>query len=252
MTKLLFANIIFLFLIIGFIYLLAKFVRPRLRRVYRWKTNLLIAGAYLALLVVSIPLALFLDQGQFFQSRNAQAQGLLAEAPADWSEDGGRRYHIFENEPLERQAGLVENSRQTYAADTPQLRIQTAGGAGYGRIFLERKKNADGLIEVSTYVAPHYARSDASLAVDFTKLVAPPQITWEKGTLKIEDPVKQSFEFRVYNDSFPIWQFKGEKQSHYGGGGSMIFGEKGIVIRIPPGVEVVDGDSGEFTWVSNQ
>lgn len=251
MTNVLFATIIIWVCILASVYFLAKFMRPRLRRVYRWKTNLLIAVAYLALLVVSIPLALFLDQGEFFQSRNAQAQGMLAEAPADWSEDGGR-YHIFENEPLERQAGLVENSRQTYAADTPQLRIQTAGSTGYGRIFLERKKNADGLIEVSTYVAPHYARTDTFKPIDFTKLVAPPQITWEAGVLKIGDPVKQSFEFKMYSDSFPVWQFKEEKQSNHIGGGSMTFGEKGILVRIPPGVEVVDGDSGEFTWVSNQ
>ena len=253
MSKLLFANIIFLFLIIVFIYLLAKFVRPRLRRVYRWKTNLLLAGAYLALLVVFIPLALFVEQGEFFQSRNDQAQGLFTEAPANWSEDG-RRYHIFEDEPLERQAGLVENSRQTYAAATPRLKIKTSGSGGHGRIFLERKKNADGIIEVSTYAASHYVRTDSSApqSFDFTKLVAPPQITWEEGLLKIEDPVKQRFGLKVYGDSFPVRQFKGEKQGYYGGGAAMVFGEKGVVVRIPADMEVVDGDSGEFTWMSNQ
>ncbi|AFL98762.1 hypothetical protein Desde_0292 [Desulfitobacterium dehalogenans ATCC 51507] len=250
MSKLLFANIILLLCIIPFIYFLIKFVHPRLKPVYRWKTNLLISGTYLALLVLSLPLALFLDQGELFLSRNAQAQGLLAEAPDDWSEDG-RRYHILENEPFATQSGLVENSRQTYPAETPQLEIRTAENSGYGRIFLERKKDADGMIEVRTYTAPHYARTDTFQSIDFTKLVPPPEIRWEEGILKIEEPVQQSFVFKFYGNSFIVRQLKRERQGYFGGGGSMSFGEGGIVVRVPADVEVMDGDSGEFTWVSS-
>lgn len=246
MSKSLFSILIFLLVIFAFLYLLNKFVQPRLHRIYKWKTNLLIAGAYLALLILSIPLGVLFDQSEFLQSRNAKDQGLLAEAPSNWSEVS-RGVHIIEDEPLKAQAGLVENSHQTFEITAPQLEIRPGNSSNYGRIFLEQKEKADGIIEVSTYVAPHQTRTDASQFIDFTKMIPPPKINFEEGILRIEAPIRRNLVFKDFSDSFLVNQFKEVRQDYRGG--SMIFGEKVILIRVPSDVEVFEGESGKFNWV---
>ncbi|MEA4900918.1 hypothetical protein [Desulfitobacterium sp.] len=238
-------SLIILIMIILFSFI-KRAVKPRLNRFNQWKSNLLLAGGYLALLILLIPITGLLDKGESFISPNPDKE-LLALTPADWSKDG-QKYHLPADGRFEEQTGLYENSHQTFKAEAPQLKITTAENLGNGQIFLERRGSADGIIEVATYVAPYYASANGAMPLDFTKLIAPPQISLEKGILKIERPIEQSWVFINFNDSFTVRQFKPEAQSA-GGSSMMIQGQQGILVRIPSDLEIVSDDNTRVQWV---
>lgn len=226
--------------------LIKKPMPQRLKRVFKWKTNLFLAGVYLAVLILLVPLALMLDQGGVLGSGSSTGKELLAEAPSNLAGPGWERRVPMDGR-FEEQEGYYKNSSQTFQVEGSQLKIKTDGTSEYGQIFLERKKSADGLIEVSTYVAPHYARSTYSKQIDYTKMVAPPQISLEKEILKIEAPPEQKLVFKEFSATFIVSQFKEGVQNNYGG--MMAFGEKGILIRVPSDLEIVSDDYVQIQWV---
>lgn len=226
--------------------LIKKPMPQRLNRVFKWKNNLLLAGVYLAVLILLVPLALVLDQGGGLGSGSSTGKELLTEAPSNLAGPGWERQVPMDGH-FEELEGYYKNSSQTFQAEGPQLKIKTDGAPEYGQIFLERKDSADGLIEVSTYVAHHYARSNYAKSIDYTKLVAPPQISLEKEILRIEAPPKQKLVFQEFSDSFIVSQFKEGVQNNYGG--MMAFGEKGILIQVPSDLEVVSDNIVQIQWV---
>lgn len=246
MSKSIFLLLLFLFIMIALFYVFKKVIQPSVNRVYKWRGNLLLAGVYLAVLIFLMPITALIDQGESFISQNPDKE-LLALAPENWSENE-RVYPIPGDGHFENLSGMYRNSSQTFTLEVPQLEIRTIEQTGYEMIYLERKESADGVVEVSTYVAPHYARSSWSVPIDFTKLVAPPQISIEKGIMKIKAPMEQNLVFRHFRDNFTVSQFKPEVQNS--GGGFTVHGHKAILIRIPSDVEVFEGDSGKFNWVA--
>lgn len=236
-------------MMIAFFYFMKKAVKPRLNRFNQWKSNLLLAACYLALLILLIPITGLVDQGELFISPNPDKE-LLALTPADWSKDR-QKYHLPADGRFKEQTGLYENSHQIFKSEAPQLKIIAAEDLSNGQIFLERKESADRIIEVTTYAAPQYARANGAMPVDFTKLVAPPQISLEKGILKIERPLEQSWVFINFNDSFAVSQFKPEAQST-DRGSVMLQGQQGILVRIPSDLEIINDDNTRVQWVKQE
>ncbi|AGA67894.1 hypothetical protein Desdi_0347 [Desulfitobacterium dichloroeliminans LMG P-21439] len=233
-----------------------KDINPKLNKRSKWKSNLLTAGVYFGVLVLMALFAAFLNQSEGFQSPNAKGKELLAEAPSDWSA-GGWEYDLPEGGRFEEQDGVYKNGTLTYKVEevnAPQLKISKIGYTGYEQIYLERKASADGIIEVNTYVAPHYVRTVDGRSIDFTKLVAPPRISLEEGTLKIEasatDPSldRQKIVFKNFNDNFTVSQFQPELRNPHESS-AMHMGAGGILIRIPSDLEIFDEDASQFSWV---
>jgi len=131
--------------------------------------------------------------------------------------------------------------------DTNQITLESLADTGYP-IYIERKDSNDKVIEVSSYVAPHYADS-----IDFTRIVSPPRISFEKGILAIEAPSQQNLQYKSLNDSFTVNQFKQKDQNTQRGNFSM-FGGRAVNIRIPKNLEIIHdvGIGGQMTWVNSK
>lgn len=237
-----------LVIVIAFFYFLAKGLWPRVTRRLTWKNNLISAGIYFVLLLLLVPLSALLPQDDFVRSsKDGDKELFITQAPRDWTVDS-KKFHIPPNGRFEEQSGLYQNSSQTFLADTSSITIESSANTGYQPIYIERKDSDDGVIEVSSYVAPHYADS-----IDFTRIVSPPGISFEKGILTIDAPSQQNLQFKSLSDSFTVKQFKQKDQNTQGGSHSM-FGGKAVYIRIPKNLEVIDGagSDGQITWVNTK
>lgn len=241
-------SLFLLVIVIGFFYFLAKGLWPRVTRRLTWKNNLISAGIYFVLLLLLVPLSALLPQDDFVQSSKDGDKGLLiTQAPRDWSVDS-RKYHIPLDGRFEEQSGLYKNSSQTFPADSNSITLESTANTGYQPIYIERKDNDDRKIEVSSYVAPHYADS-----IDFTRIVSPPRIIFEKGILTIEVPSQQNLQFKSLSNSFTVNQFK-QKDQNIREGNSSVFGGKAVYIRIPKNLEIIHdaGSDGQLTWVNSK
>jgi hypothetical protein len=139
--------------------------------------------------------------------------------------------HLPAGENLDNQPGLYRNSSQTFNNDTKKLAFKVSSNSGNHPIFVARKKVDDGKIEVSTYVATQLAGT-----IDFTKLVLPPIITYQNGTLSVES-THQSLNFIECNADFTINQFKNQNMEDRNGL-STNFGEGVIYVRVPKSLEI--------------
>lgn len=241
-------SLFLLVIVIGFFYFLAKGLWPRVTRRLTWKNNLISAGIYFVLLLLLVPLSALLPQDDFVQSsKDGDKELLITQAPRDWSVDS-RKYHIPLDGRFEEQSGLYKNSSQTFPADSNSITLESTANTGYQPIYIERKDSADGKIEVSSYVAPHYADS-----IDFTRIVSPPRISLEKGILTIEAPSQQSLQFKSLSNSFTVNQFM-QKDQNIREGNSSVFGGKAVYIRIPKNLEIIHdaGSDGQLTWVNSK
>jgi len=240
-------SLFLLIIVIAFFYFLAKGLWPRVTRRLTWKNNLISVGIYFVLLLLLVPLSAFLPHDDFVQSsKDGDKELLITQAPLDWSQDS-KKFHIPSDGRFEEQSGLYKNSSQTFQADTNLITLESSAKTGYQPIYIERKDSDDGVIEVSSYVAPHYTDS-----IDFTRIVSPPRISFEKGILTIEAPSQQNLQFKSLSDSFTVNQFK-QKDQNTREGHSSVFGGKAVFIRIPKNLEIHDeGFQGQINWVNNQ
>lgn len=241
-------SLLLLVIVIAFFYLLAKGLWTRITRRLTWKNNLFLAGIYFLILLLLVPLSTLLPKDDFVGSSNDGTKvSILTQAPSNWSFDP-QKYHIPPEGRFDEQSGVYKNSSQTFQAETNQLTLVSAENTGYNLIFLERKDSDDGEIEVSSYVAPHYADS-----VDFTRMVSPPRISFEKGVLTIKPSHQQNLVFKRLRDSFSVNQFKQMEQNTREGNIS-IFGWDAVYIRVPKALKVVqdEGFQGQLTWVNSK
>lgn len=105
----------------------------------------------------------------------------------------------------------------------------------YNQIFIERKEADDGEIEVSTYVPTQIAGD-----IDFTKLVLPPNISFQNGTLSIKTGKQQTLDFKRFNANFTMDQFKLVNMG-FNNGLSPNFGLKVVFIRFPKNLQIEKG-----------
>ena len=237
-------SLFLLVIVIAFLYFMAKGLWPVITRRLTWKNNLIWVGIYFVLLLFLVPVFALLPKHDFVHSSKDGDKELLIQAPRDWSEDSWK-YHIPPDGRFEEQSGLYKNSSQTFQVDTNQITLESLANTGY-LIYIERKDSDDKVIEVSSYVAPHYAD-----AIDFTRMVSPPRISFEKGILTIEAPSQQNLQFKSLNDSFTVNQFK-QKDSNTQRGNFSVFGGKAVYIQIPKNLEIIHdaGVGGQMTWVN--
>lgn len=241
-------SLFFLIIVIAFFYFLAKGLWPRVTRSLTWKINLISAGIYFVLLLLLVPLSALLPKDNFVRSsKDGDKELLITQAPRDWSVDS-KKFHIPIDGHFEEQSGLYKNSSQTFRADTNPITLESSSKTGYNPIYIERKDSDDGKIEVSSYVAPHYTDS-----IDFTRIVSPPGISFEKGILTIDAPSQQNLQFKSLSYGFVVNQFKQKDQKTRESSFS-VFGGKAVYVRIPKNLEVITGAGfdGQITWVNSK
>ncbi len=217
---------------VTFIFFLAKNLRPRLNRLLRWKNNLLFAGAYLALLLLLVPIsAFFLKEGSFQQSVE---KNFMTKSPKEWADDYFYPIPLPPKGNLDNNPEIYRNSSQKFKLNSSTLTLESSPSSEYNQILIERKDTDDGEVEVNTYIAPFYAGS-----IEFTKMVLPPKISLVDGIMSFQAPVNQILEFKRFNSDFTVNQFKQDNQNTREMS-SAHFGWKAIYLRVPQNLEIIN------------
>jgi len=233
MNTILFPSLIFL-IIVAIIFVGPK-VRSIIGSVLTWRRNLILAGVYLGILILLVPMLYMLPNNDFtklMEDRNQAEKTISQNSFTD----------LNNNLPLvgdfDQQNGLYKNSSHTFKVDTTKLAvIVDERMTGDYQIFVERKSVDDEEIEISTFVT---TQPPLKGSLDFTKLISPPTITFQKDTLSLMSASRQTVDFTQFNADFTVDQFK----KHNYGGASANFGQNVIYIRVPKSLEL---DKGKYS-----
>lgn len=189
--------LIFLIIVIGSIILLStQAIRPWMSRRSSWKRNVLWARIYLAILFTLLPIHYLLPRQGFMQSSGDNSQTVLI-SPTDILES----FSSVENPGQVK--GVYKNGTQTFKVDTNNITFDVSAIPGSYQIFVKRKNNDDGEIEVNSYIADRFVGK-----INYEKGVLPPIISLKNGRLFINPPERQNLEFKVFMADFTIDQFK--------------------------------------------
>lgn len=221
MNTILFPSLLFLIVVV------IVFIGPKIRSiigsVITWRRSFIVAGIYLGILILTVPIFYMLPKEGLnkLENRN-QAETISQNAIDDLFN------HIPLKGDLDKQPGLYRNGNYTFKVDTKKLAFNGSANAN-NQIFVERKNVDGGEIEVSTYAETHTVGN-----VDFTKLILPPVISYKNGMLSINSANQQQLDFKQFNSDFTVAQFKNLTLGA-GNGVSSSFGLgwKIIYIRIP-------------------
>ncbi|MDR3601507.1 MAG: hypothetical protein P4L49_13680 [Desulfosporosinus sp.] len=194
-----------------------------------WRRGFISAGIYLGILIILVPILYLLPDEGFIKLNEAKNQAETETKPQtiinDWY-----NYLPFVGD-LEKQKGLSKNSSHTFKVDAEELAFNGSSNINI-QIFVERKDVDDGEIEVDTY-----STTQSIETIDFTKLVLPPVISYENGTLSFKSANRQNFDFKYFKPDFTVAQFDNPKMGIENGTSSS-FGWNIIYIRVPKSLKI--------------
>ena len=221
--------VVWLLFILAIIVIVAA-IKPKTSAfVISWKRSLLIAGLYLAGLILLVPILYLLPNKDFIKlHENANKTEALSQYNA------GDLYYNSAKGNIDEQQGFYKNSSVTFKIYKKTLRFKASNNTGYNQIFIERKGVDDGKIEVNTYVATHFIED-----IDITKQISPPNISFKDGILTIKTE-RQSLGFKRFNLDFTLKQFK-PAYIENNRGMSTNFGGRVVYIRVPKSLEIDKG-----------
>ena len=198
-----------------------------------WKGSFILTGLYLGVLILMVPLLTVLPDNNYIKLIENSDHDLEFTLSQDIFRDVDFVNHLTE-ESLNKHQGFYKISTQTFKANTNKLLflLDDSFINGHYRIFVEQKDVDDGEIGVSTYATTQLAGG-----IDFTKLMLPPAISFQKGTLYFKSPSRQSLEFKQFKNDFTLDQFKLQNYRN-SMGMSVNLGGKVIYIHIPKSLEI--------------
>lgn len=218
-------NIISLPSLLLFTALVIVVIAPKLRSkvgsLITWKRTMILAGLYLGILIISVPiLHLLPDKGSFKLVE-------ISKEAINWA--------TFEGD-FDKQPGLHKNSSHIYKVDNNKVTFDIASNMGNYQIFVERKGKDDGQIEVSTY-----AELQFRAGINITELVLPPIITFQNGIISLQVSQQQRLDFKQFKMDFTVAQLKNSDK--FNSGSYSDFGKKVICIRVPKSMDIDKGNN---------
>ncbi|HZK52798.1 MAG TPA: hypothetical protein VFC84_01150 [Desulfosporosinus sp.] len=222
-----------IFIIVIVIRDIVPFLRTRMSGLLTWKRSFICAGLYVGILVLMVPMLYVLPNEGFIKvsTNSNQANTLYQNVLNDL-------FNPDDNFPLDfyQQEGLYKNSSKTFKAETNKLAFNSDPNTNLPRIFVERKAVDDGEINVSTY-----AGTQSVGGIDITKLIVPPAMSFNKGTLSFPSNNQQVLNLKKFNPDFTVDQFKnGISESMNSSSWHFGFGQV-IYIRVPKSLEIDTG-----------
>lgn len=210
-------------------------IRAKINICKTWKGSFILTGLYLGVLILMVPMLTVLPDNNYINLAEDSDRD-LAFTSQDLILNVDFANHLTE-ESLDKHQGFYKISSQTFKADTNKLSflLYDSSNNGRYRIFVEQKEVDDGEIEVSAYATTQLAGG-----VDFTKLMLPPVISFQKGTLSFKSPSRQSLEFKQFKNDFTLDQFKLQNHGISMGMSGNLGGEV-IYIRVPKSLEIDKG-----------
>lgn len=217
-----------LFIILGviivFLFLAAQLSVRILSRYVSWKRNIFVAGTYLALLILLIPLSYLLPRQGFIQAATDK-NDINLYSPEDV-------LTLFSSEDNPDQIkGIYKNKSQTFTTQLSSLSFDSSVDRGNNLVFIKRKTVDDGEVEMSSYTNELLFGG-----IDFAKSTLPPNVFLDNGYLSIKEPSHQSLEYKQFMADFTIEQFKhinSKSLDSYSNQGWNI-----IYLRVPQSMEI--------------
>lgn len=240
-TSLLFSSLLLL-IIIAIVFIVPK-IRLKISAYISWKSNLIVAGLYLGVLIMLVPISYLLPDNDFIKLIDDKDQSVLRSQNAI--------SNLYNDLPLkvdlDKQAGVYKLSSQTFqvAAKKLSFKFDEAIPSGNHQVFVERKDVDDGEFEVSTYVATQLVGG-----IDFTKLISPLAVSFQNGTVSFGSARHQRFDFRQFIPDFTVNQFKGQTFWNLNRG-SAIFSGQIIYLRVPKSLELDQGKYHDYIRMLN-
>lgn len=224
--------LIFLIIFIGSIILFSmQAIRPWISRRSSWRRNTLWAGIYLAILFTLLPIHYLLPRQGFMQSSNDNSQTVLI-SPTDIIES----FSSVENP--DQVKGLYKNNTQTFKLDSNNITFDVSAIPVNYQIFVKRKNNDDGEIEVRSYITDRLAGKS-----NYAKNVSPPIISLKNGRLFINNPhEQQKLEFKAFMADFTIDQFN-HANNKLMGSFQTLPGVKILYLRVPQSLELQNSNN---------
>ncbi|MGC7871898.1 hypothetical protein ACPUYX_10260 [Desulfosporosinus sp. SYSU MS00001] len=197
-----------------------------------WRKSAIIAGVYLLGLILSVVIAAVLPNHGFGLMERSHTGGSLQKGNVSTIS-----YTIRTQNDFERQPGLYLNSRQTFKIDQRAVKLGFAPNPGHFQIYVEQKETDDGKIDVLTYCTPSYIGD-----TDYTKLLQPPKVISQDGSLVIE-PVRQTLTLRLFKSNFTQSQFEGKNAVNLHNFLSSSFGWGEVLLRVPKSTKIDKGQN---------
>ncbi|WP_407306523.1 hypothetical protein [Desulfosporosinus sp. SB140] len=214
--------------VILIVLMIAGKISTKLFTFMTWRKNAVLAGAYLVVIVLFVPLVSMLPNNGFLQSEINN--GAANQSPGLET----NLYRIRNKEVFNQQQGMYKNSSQTFKLDQATLKLDMAVNSGYTLIFVERKAENDGKLDVLTYVTPYSIGK-----TDISKLLIPPRVSLQGGLLSIY-PVQQDLTFKLFKTSFIQNQFR-PSDMNYSSWTSTKFGINAVYLKVPKSVSLDAG-----------
>jgi len=231
-------------LLLPAVFVIWKVTRSKPLARVSWRRNMLIAGVYLLLLVLAIPVfySLPVDDARVYgRGSEIRRDGI---AGGEETETDPRTLtvlrrleeeyspHALTFNDLEDAPGIYKKGSRTFELAPNTTQVKYLDVEGNKKIFIERKAVNDGRIDVHTY----YSRVVLSGA-DITALITPSEVTFSDGTLVIGPQKEQKFNFVGFKRDFTISQFTDPRPDRLSGI-RFDLGWEIILIRIPPSLDI--------------
>lgn len=223
--------LILLFLIGIAIVFIFKSIRPKIFRLLSWKLSSILAGLYLGVLIILVPILYMLPDKDFIKIVENKDQAI---ATSQNLMNNLYNHHFPAEGDLAKLEGIYRNSSHTFKVDSSKLSFNLQTSTGSYHVFIERKDVDNGEIDVSTYVTAQYMGE-----VNFTKQLLPPKISLNNGMLSLRAPNYQTLEFKHFNLDFTMDQFK--NRSLNPNSMSTNYGAQIVYIRVPQSLEINRG-----------
>ncbi|SDG11256.1 hypothetical protein [Desulfosporosinus hippei] len=227
-------SLLLIFLIVIVIVFFIPVVRAKLFTLLSWKITLTLAGLYLGILMMIVPILYILPENCLIKNNETKDQ-VVATSQNLISDLYNKR--VPSERDLSKLEGIYKNSSHTFNADSNHLSVNIQASTGSRHVFIERKAVDDGQIGVSSYATAQYIGD-----VNFTKLISPPTFTLQNGTLSLKPPGHQILNFKQLNADFTINQFSNRNYAIHEL--STNFGEQIVYIRVPKSLVI---DKGQHT-----
>lgn len=211
--------IILLILLAGFIIFQTKRNSKKKKRYLSGQKIRFMFGVYLVVLLISV--------GLFFLIPD---EGKISEPKVN------HNFHYMYDKVMDGHVSAIDQDRITkqwhFDYDGDELMMKAANNDMNGiSIFVEKKKENDGKIDVLFYQTPTYVEG-----IDVTDQVKPPLVDLSSGALSVAKPRLQELKFTSFKQEFSISQFTGEDWFRMGD--TFIRGDHLLYIRVPNDLKI--------------
>lgn len=152
--------------------------------------------------------------------------------------------HITSKDQLDEASDFIVNEKELpYEKDYLNIQLNISNDQYYNfRILVERKNEADQMIEAVIYQAPTFIND-----WDITEYIDPIEVDMSLSALLI-DNIWTEFSYTSFKTEFPFSQFEEDRQLWFEE--NVVYGQELLFLRIPKDVELIEKEDVEIVYLN--